>query len=143
MGEEEKKDAEEPKAEGAETPAETPAEEAPAEEVTESAVGQPVKFAPLQGEEMGEGKENLDLILDVSTKITVELGRTKMLIKDVLNLNIGSVIEINKLAGEPVDVMVNNKLVAKGEVVVINENFGVRITEIVGAEQRIRKLGGE
>ena len=143
MGEEENKE----EAQAAEAEAEVPAGEDSGEagESGEAqATVQPAKFAPLQdGVSTATGVENLDLILDVSTKITVELGRTAMLIKDVLKLNIGSVIEINKLAGEPVDILINEKLVAKGEVVVINENFGVRVTEIVGAEQRIKKLGSE
>jgi flagellar motor switch protein FliN/FliY len=138
MGEAENKAQEAPPA-----AAQAPAAEAPASDEG-LATGQPAKFAPLQEEQApGKRAENLELILDVSTKVTVELGRTQMLIKDVLNLNIGSVVELNKLAGEPVDILVNDKLLAKGEVVVINENFGVRVTEIIGAEQRIKKLGGE
>jgi flagellar motor switch protein FliN len=113
-------------------------------EAESAMTGQPAKFASLQEDEKkGKGSNNLELILDVSAKVTVELGRTEMFIKDVLSLNIGSVIEIDKLAGEPVDVLINDKLIARGEVVVINENFGVRLTEIIGAEQRIKKLGAE
>ena len=137
MGEEENKAAEE-QTEGEQAAADAGKEQEGA------AIGQPAKFAPLAGDEGGGAtSQNLNLILDVSTKVTVELGRTSMLIKDILNLNIGSVVEINKLAGEPVDILVNEKLIAKGEVVVINENFGVRVTEIAGAEQRIKKLGSE
>ncbi len=122
---------------------ETKQEETAQEQSEDQPSAQPAKFAPLTEEGGENGTPNLDLILDVMTKVTVELGRTQMMIKDILNLNIGSVIEINKLAGEPVDILVNDKLIAKGEVVVINENFGVRITEIIGAEQRIKKLGNE
>jgi flagellar motor switch protein FliN/FliY len=90
---------------------------------------------------MGVGlQSNIDLLLDVPLQITVELGRTRMLIKDVLELGIGSVVELNKLAGESVEVFVNNKLIAKGEVVVIDENFAVRITSIVNPQDRIQAL---
>ena len=72
--------------------------------------------------------------------MTVELGRTHKVIKDILELSQGSIIELDKLAGEPVDILVNNKLIAKGEVVVIDENFGVRVTDIVNQWERIQKL---
>ena len=75
--------------------------------------------------------KNLDLILDIPLTVTVELGRSKMLINDLLQLGQGSVIELTKLAGEPLEVLVNQKLVARGEVVVVNEKFGVRLTDIV------------
>ncbi len=75
--------------------------------------------------------KNIDLLMDVSLDVVIELGRTVMPLKEVLNLGPGSVIELDKLAGDPVDILVNNKLVARGEVVVIEENFGVRITEII------------
>ena len=112
-------------------------------ETDEGITGQPAKFASLQEEEAATNQQNLDLILDIDVDVTVELGRTSMLIKDVLELSPGSVIELNKLAGEAVDVFVNQSLVAKGEVVVINENFGVRITEIIGAAARIQNLGAK
>ncbi|GGI94671.1 flagellar motor switch phosphatase FliY [Alicyclobacillus cellulosilyticus] len=83
---------------------------------------------------------NLSLLLDVSLNVTVELGRTKRSIKDILELAPGSVLELDKLAGEPVDILVNNKRIAIGEVVVIDENFGVRITDIVSPEDRVRQL---
>lgn len=82
----------------------------------------------------------LELLLDIPLEITVELGRLKMLIKDVVELGTGSIVEIDKAAGEPVDVMVNGRLVAKGEVVVIEDNFGVRITEILTPQERLQKL---
>ena len=82
----------------------------------------------------------MNLLMDVSLQVTVELGRTKKLIKDVLELQPGSIIELDKLAGEPVDVYINTKLIAKGEVVVIDENFGVRITEIVNKTDRLNTL---
>jgi flagellar motor switch protein FliN len=83
---------------------------------------------------------NLDLLLDIPLSITVELGRTKKLIREILELTPGSIIELDKLAGEPVDILINNKLIAKGEVVVIDENFGVRVTDIISPSERIRKL---
>ena len=83
---------------------------------------------------------NLDLILDIPLNVTVELGRTKMLINDLLQLGQGSVIELTKLVGEPLEVMVNNKLVARGEVVVVNEKFGVRLTDIVSPLERVQSL---
>lgn len=87
-----------------------------------------------------EGIDNIDLILDVPLTITVELGKTKKLIKDILELSEGSVIELDKLAGEPVDILANGKYIAKGEVVVIDENFGVRIIDIVNQNKRISNL---
>ena len=83
---------------------------------------------------------NLNMLMDVSLPISIELGRTTMAIEDILNLGPGSVVELDKLAGEPVDLLVNNKLMAKGEVVVIDENFGVRITTMVSKSERIRSL---
>lgn len=92
----------------------------------------------------GEGREprNLDMLLDINLPITIELGRTTMLIRDVLQLGPGSVIELDKLSGEPVDLYVNDKKFAKGEVVVIEENFGVRITELIRLDERVKALGG-
>ncbi|WP_029689044.1 flagellar motor switch phosphatase FliY [Thermoanaerobacter sp. A7A] len=87
-----------------------------------------------------EEKENLELILDVPLTITVELGKTKKLIKDILELGEGSIIELDKLAGEPVDILANGKYIAKGEVVVIDENFGVRIIDIVHQSKRISNI---
>ncbi|EQA62599.1 flagellar motor switch protein FliN [Leptospira alexanderi] len=84
---------------------------------------------------------NLNLLMDVQMSVTVELGRTKMYIKDILGLGEGSIIELDKLAGEPVDLLVNGKLIAKGEVVVIDENFGVRVTDIVSPTDRIKPEG--
>ena len=86
---------------------------------------------------------NIDLLMDVNLPISIELGHTKMSISDILELGPGSVVELNKLAGEPVDVMVNYKIVAKGEVVVIDENFGVRITQLMTPEERLKLLSEE
>ena len=106
----------------------------------QQAAVQPVQFTPLQPQFMGALDGNMNLLMDVSLQVTVELGRTKKLIKDVLELSPGSIIELDKLAGEPVDVYINTKLIAKGEVVVIDENFGVRITEIVNKTDRLNTL---
>ncbi|MDN4073429.1 flagellar motor switch phosphatase FliY [Fictibacillus terranigra] len=84
--------------------------------------------------------KNLDMLLDIPLQVTVELGRTKKSIKDILELSPGSILELDKLAGEPVDILVNQKLIAKGEVVVIDENFGVRVTEIVSRRDRLQNL---
>jgi flagellar motor switch protein FliN/FliY len=101
----------------------------------------PVQFANLQGGGYIQGEDtNLSLLLDIPLKVTVELGRTQKQIKDILELSQGSIIELDKLAGEPVDILVNNKLIAKGEVVVIDENFGVRVTDIVSQWDRVQKI---
>jgi flagellar motor switch protein FliN/FliY len=102
---------------------------------------QPAQFGSLvAGPGMQPDDTNLGLLLDIPLKVTVELGRTQKVIKDILELSQGSIIELDKLAGEPVDILVNNKLIAKGEVVVIDENFGVRITDIMNQWDRIQKL---
>ena len=85
-------------------------------------------------------KKSLDLILDIPLTVTVELGRNKMLINDLLQLGQGSVIELKKLVGEPLEVLVNQKLVARGETVVVNEKFGVRLTDIVSPMERVKSL---
>lgn len=101
---------------------------------------QPVQFANLQPS-MGSAEQgNIGLLMDVYMEMTVELGRTKKLIKDILGIGEGTIIELDKLAGEPVDILVNHKLIAKGEVVVIDENFGVRVTEIVSPMERMSEL---
>ena len=83
---------------------------------------------------------NLNLILDIPLKVSVELGRTKMPVSELLNLTQGSVIELNKLAGEPMEVYVNDKLIARGEAVVVNEKFGVRLTDIISPAERVEQL---
>lgn len=84
--------------------------------------------------------QNLDFILDIPLKVTVELGRTSVMIKDLLQLGQGSVLELDKLAGEPLEILVNGKLVAKGEVVVVNEKFGIRLSDIISPIERIETL---
>jgi flagellar motor switch protein FliN/FliY len=86
------------------------------------------------------GNNDLDLILDIPVALTVELGRTKIPIKHILQLAQGSVIELDALAGEPMDVLVNGCLIAQGEVVVVNEKFGIRLTDIVTPSERMRRL---
>lgn len=100
----------------------------------------PAHFAPLAGAAGAEQGANIGLIMDVPLQVTVELGRRRMLVRDVLELGKGSLIELEKLAGEPVDVFVNGKLIAKGEVVVIDENFGVKVTSIVTPVERLQNL---
>ena len=98
---------------------------------------------PIKGEkreERSNKERNLDLILDIPLKVTVELGRTKMLVSELLNLGQGSVIELSKLAGEPMEVLVNDKLVARGEAVVVNEKFGVRLIDIISPAERVEQL---
>ena len=89
----------------------------------------------------GEGRRNLDLILDISVPVSVELGHTNMLIKDILALSQGSIVELDKVAGTPVDLFVRGKLLAQGEVVVVDENFGVKITNVCGSEELVKNLG--
>jgi flagellar motor switch protein FliN/FliY len=84
---------------------------------------------------------NLDFILDIPLEVSVELGRAKILISDLLQLGQGSVIELTKLAGEPLEVLVNQKLVARGEVVVVNDKLGVRLTDIISPAERVKQLG--
>ena len=85
--------------------------------------------------------KDLEFILDIPLEVTVEMGRTKMLVNDLLQMGQGSIIELSRLAGEPFDILVNNKLIARGEVVVVNEKFGVRITDIVSPMERVKRLG--
>jgi flagellar motor switch protein FliN/FliY len=82
----------------------------------------------------------LELLLDVPLDLSVELGRTRMSIQDLLNLSPGSVVELDKIAGEPLDILVNDRLIARGEAVVVNDKFGVRITDIVSPSERIARL---
>jgi flagellar motor switch protein FliN/FliY len=115
------------------------------EETAEAAVEENDEFASEEGNDKTTNKVNgesasLDLILDIPLTVTVELGRSKMLINDLLQLGQGSVVELTKLVGDPLEVLVNNKLVARGEVVVVNEKFGVRLTDIVTPMERVKSL---
>jgi flagellar motor switch protein FliN/FliY len=84
---------------------------------------------------------NFDLLLDIPLEVTVELGRARLALRDLLALSAGSVVELAKLAGEPLDVLVNGKLVARGECVMVNDKFGVRLTDIVSRSERLARLG--
>lgn len=113
---------------------------------SEEAAPGPKAVANDHGDDHGSDEEdakkdrNLSLILDIPLRVTVELGRTKMVVTDLLNLGQGSVIELSKLAGEPMEVLVNDKLVARGEAVVVNEKFGVRLTDIISPTERVEQL---
>ncbi len=98
---------------------------------------QPAQFQSFDMNELAQQKENITIIRDVPLEVTVELGRTRKPIKEILEFNPGTIIELDKLAGEPIDILVNGKFIAKGEVVVIDENFGVRVTDIISTEERI------
>ena len=87
-----------------------------------------------------DGEVNLDVILDIPVTLSLEIGRTRIAIRNLLQLNQGSVVELDRLAGEPMDVLVNGTLVAHGEVVVVNDRFGIRLTDVVSPSERIRKL---
>ena len=99
-------------------------------------------FQKLHDESSGTtmGDKSLDMILDIPVTVSVEIGRTKISISNLLKLNQGSVVELDRLAGEPMDVTVNGTLVAHGEVVVVNEKFGIRLTDIISAAERVKKL---
>ncbi|HOJ77421.1 MAG TPA: flagellar motor switch phosphatase FliY [Bacillota bacterium] len=101
---------------------------------------QPAQFTSIGNNRLNKEPGNIGLILDVPLQVTVELGSTRMKIKDILELGLGSIIELDKLAGDPVDIFVNGKLIAKGEVVVIDENFGIKVTDIVSQIERANSL---
>ncbi|MFH2093659.1 MAG: flagellar motor switch protein FliN [Pseudomonadota bacterium] len=94
-------------------------------------------------EAVARGERELDFILDIPLELSVELGKTKMLVNDLLQLGQGSIIELNKLAGEPLEVYINRKLIARGEVVVVNEKFGVRLTDVITPIDRVKSLAAE
>jgi flagellar motor switch protein FliN/FliY len=105
---------------------------------------QPAVFPDLSGAGGGIASQpNLELVRDIQVTLAVELGRTDMIIQDILELTAGKVIELDRLAGEPLDILVNGKLLAKGEVVVVDENFGIRITSILDAKSRENALAAE
>ncbi|MBL4851025.1 MAG: flagellar motor switch protein FliN [Gammaproteobacteria bacterium] len=101
----------------------------------------PVAFDNLNPTGSGiDGEVNLDMVLDIPVTIAMELGRTHISIRNLLQLNQGSVVELDRLAGEPMDVRVNGTLIARGEVVVVNEKFGIRLTDVISAAERIKNL---
>ena len=116
--------------------------DAEAEAVTKNADVQPAALENLQDEGSGPSMEdvNMDIILDIPVTISLEVGHTNINIRNLLQLNPGSVVELDRLAGEPLDVLVNGTLIAHGEVVVVNEKFGVRVTDIISTADRIKKL---
>jgi flagellar motor switch protein FliN/FliY len=99
-----------------------------------------VSFGELHANGAPKGNMDIDFILDIPLTLTVELGRNKMLISELLQLGQGSVLELSKLAGEPMDIFINQRLIARGEVVVVNEKFGVRLTDIVSPAERVNRL---
>jgi len=115
-----------------------------------AAIEAEAEAAPVAGDKVDKmagipdtSHRNLNLILDIPLRVAVELGRTKMVVNDLLNLGQGSVIELSKLAGEPMEVLVNDKLVARGEAVVVNEKFGVRLTDIISPSERVEQLNNK
>ena len=114
------------------------------EKETEKKAGTEKKTSPPKGEaSRGPFTEvgNLNFVLDIPLEISVELGRSRMMISELLQLGQGSVIELNKLAGEPLEIFVNHKLIARGEVVVVNEKFGIKMTDIISPTERVKQLG--
>ncbi|MGE0081071.1 MAG: flagellar motor switch protein FliN [Thiohalomonadaceae bacterium] len=101
---------------------------------------QPAAFENLRDEGAPRTDVNLDVILDIPVTISMEIGRTRISIRNLLQLNQGSVVELDRLAGEPLDVMVNGTLIAHGEVVVVNEKYGIRLTDVISAAERVQKL---
>lgn len=99
-----------------------------------------VIFENLSPQPTSETKQDINLILDIPISMSVELGRTKMAIKDLLNLTQGSIIALEGLAGEPLDILINGYLIAQGEIVVVGDNYGVRITDIITPSERVRRL---
>lgn len=113
---------------------------APAKPQAQPPQAQGARFEELKAAAADGTRRDMDFLLDIPLEVSVELGRTRMFIKDLLQLGQGSVIELDKIAGEPMEILVNNKLVARGEVVVVNEKFGIRLTDIISPTERIQKL---
>jgi len=112
-----------------------------AEAMNEQADSEAAGFENLEDDAIASDDEiNLDVVLDVPVDISMEIGRTKLSIRNLLKLNQGSVIELDRLAGEPMDVLVNGTLIAHGEVVVVNDKFGIRLTDVISPVERIKKL---
>ena len=105
-----------------------------------NASGGSYAFNDLREHANGSASSNLDFILDIPLEITVELGRTKMMIHDLLKLGQGSVIELSKPAGDTLEILANNRLIAKGDVVVMNDKYGIRLTEVISTVERLEKL---
>ncbi len=136
MSDETETDAEEdPWAEALGEQADAEASAAAAEKPAESASFDELTDSSLPGSDV-----NLDVVLDIPVNMSMEIGRTKISIRNLLQLNQGSVVELERLAGEPMDVLVNGTLIARGEVVVVNEKFGIRLTDIISPAERVKKL---
>ena len=119
------------------------APEAEAADTSGIAAAEAAQFQELQPDSgMGAGDVKIDAILDVPITVAMEIGRARINIRNLLQLNQGSVVELDRLAGEPMDVLVNGTLIAQGEVVVVNEKFGIRLTDIVSPSDRVKKLSG-
>ena len=112
--------------------------DAPAAAAAAATPAQMESFAPTNN--AGGKVADLDAILDIPVTLSVEIGKTRLSIRNLLQLNQGSVVELDRMAGEPLDVLINGTLVAHGEVVVVNEKFGIRLTDVVSAQERVRKL---
>ncbi|AFJ02405.1 Flagellar motor switch protein FliN [Methylophaga frappieri] len=115
------------------------AEQAAAEESAEQ-LAQTAKMEKLSDNGHTRADVNLDMVLDIPVTISMEIGRTRISIRNLLQLSQGSVVELDRLAGEPMDVLVNDTLIAHGEVVVVNDKFGIRLTDVISAAERIKKL---
>lgn len=109
-------------------------------EQAQASAGQPVELDELSDTAQPLDNPSLDVILDIPVKLTLEVGRTDIAIRNLLQLNQGSVVELDRVAGEPLDVMVNGTLVAHGEVVVVNDRYGIRLTDVISPQERIEKL---
>ena len=96
---------------------------------------------PVGGDSVGNEEIQMDVILDIPVTISMEIGRTQINIRNLLQLNEGSVVELDRLAGEPMDVLVNGTLIAHGEVVVVNDKFGIRLTDVISPSERVKRLG--
>lgn len=138
MADEEKNANEEPEI----TPEQRADESGASQDSSEGGVKQAI-FDPLTEDQMGSSPVNINFLMDISLDLTIELGRAVLNVKDILNLKEGSVVELNKLAGDAVDIYVNNKLIAHGEVVVIDDNFGVRVTDILSPSELLNNLKKE
>jgi len=139
---EEEKVSEAPQESTPETPTPAPPEVEPSPKPEPPGAVESPKLEEFKEATPTEGPHpDLEFILDIPLEVSVEIGRSKMIINDLLKLSQGSIIELDKMAGEPVEIFVNGKLMARGEVVVVNERFGVRLTEIVSPQERIKKLG--
>jgi flagellar motor switch protein FliN/FliY len=110
------------------------------EKAASAATARPADFPPLEQSAPTGSPNAVDFILDIPLQLSVRIGSTRMLIRDLLQLGQGSVIELDKLAGEPMEVLVNGKLVARGEAVVVNEKLGVRLTDVISPAERVRHL---